>query len=61
MPRKKGALNEFIQEKKCSKCGKRFVPAVYHIYRKGKNGIARGLAITTGTMKTKILNSGVIV
>lgn len=36
MPRTKGALNEFIPEKKCAKCGKKFVPAVNHIYRKGK-------------------------
>lgn len=33
--RGKGALYLSIQEKKCRKCGKNFVPAAEHIYKDG--------------------------
>ena len=33
MPRTKGALNIVLREKQCKKCGKKFIPAVEHIYR----------------------------
>lgn len=35
MPRTKGSKNEVIKEKKCAKCGKNFIVAVEHRYRKG--------------------------
>ena len=35
MPRTNGSINEFIKEKKCKKCGKKFIPAIYHIFREG--------------------------
>ena len=33
MPRNKGSLNQIIPEKKCRKCGKKFIPAPEHRYR----------------------------
>ena len=35
MPRTKGSLNQIIPEKKCRKCGKKFIPAPMHAYREG--------------------------
>lgn len=35
MTKPKGSLNFIIAEKKCRKCGKKFIPAPEHRYREG--------------------------
>lgn len=37
MPRLRGSLNCIIPEKKCRKCGKKFIPAIEHRYREGSS------------------------